>query len=257
MKIIALNGDYGYIKPIETTVKSILVHNHDVKIYIINPDIPHEWFVNLNCYLRQVGAEIVDKKVDLELLNQMHTSFDHISKASFGRILIPNLIPEDKVLYLDSDIIVDDKIDTIFDIDFGNKMLYAVPDFYAPLKGDEKSYAVDNGVGEYNTGVLLINNKRWREEKVVDRLLEMGENNNLANGDQTIINEFFNGKIGQLDPIYNYQIKHENNIPKQMDKLESLKKTANPKIIHYITKYKPYSLISFGGLRKNGGNILT
>ncbi len=65
MKVIALSGDYGYLNQIETTIKSIIVHNRDVKIYVINPDIPHEWFVNLNYYLKQVGAEIVDKKLIL------------------------------------------------------------------------------------------------------------------------------------------------------------------------------------------------
>ena len=107
MKVIALSGDYGYLNQIETTIKSIIVHNRDVKIYVINPDIPHEWFVNLNYYLKQVGAEIVDKKVNPGLLDQMHSSRNHISTATFGRILIPKVISEDKVLYLDSDIIVD------------------------------------------------------------------------------------------------------------------------------------------------------
>ena len=38
--VIALVGDYGYINQIETTIKSIIYHNHDCKIYVINPDIP-------------------------------------------------------------------------------------------------------------------------------------------------------------------------------------------------------------------------
>ncbi len=178
MKVIVLNGDCDYLNQIETTIKSIMVHNQDVKIYVINPDIPHEWFVNLNYYLKQVGAEIVDKKVDPELLDQMHSSRNHISTAAFGRILIPKLISEDKVLYLDSDIIVDANLDAVFAIDFGENMLYAVPDFYGPHKFDEQGYVIDDEIGEYNTGVLLINNKRWREEKVADRLLEMGKNDN-------------------------------------------------------------------------------
>ncbi len=48
LKTIVLNGDYGFLDKIETTVKSIIYHNQKVKIYVINPDIPHEWFINLN-----------------------------------------------------------------------------------------------------------------------------------------------------------------------------------------------------------------
>lgn len=249
MKVIVLNGDCDYLNQIETTIKSIMVHNQDVKIYVINPDIPHEWFVNLNYYLKQVGAEIVDKKFDPELLDQMHSSRNHISTAAFGRILIPKLISEDKVLYLDSDIIVDANLDAVFAIDFGENMLYAVPDFYGPHKFDEQGYVIDDEIGEYNTGVLLINNKRWREEKVADRLLEMGKNDNLANGDQTIINDYFKGRIGQLNPRYNYQIGYELNGALHTHILESLKKVVDPQIIHYITNDKPYNLLSIGSLR--------
>ncbi|MBB1070203.1 SP_1767 family glycosyltransferase [Limosilactobacillus sp. RRLNB_1_1] len=257
MKVIALSGDCGYINQIETTIKSVMAHNRNVKIYVINPDIPHEWFVNLNYYLKQVGSKVVDKKVDPGLLNQMHVSFDHISTASFGRILIPNLISEDKVLYLESDTIVDSNIDSVFDLEFGDKMIYAVPDFYTPLKFDKNGYVIDSEIGEYNTGVLLINNKKWRAEKVVDKLLEMGKNNNLANGDQTIINEFFKGQIGQLNPRYNYQIGYEFMSSFHNHILRSLKKVINPKIIHYISKQKPYKLISIGSLRKKWWSYYT
>ncbi len=250
MKVIALSGDYGYLNQIETTIKSIMAHNRDVKIYVINPDIPHEWFVKLNYYLKQVGAKIIDKKVDPGLLDQMHVSRNHISAASFGRILIPMLILEDKVLYLDSDIVVDANLDDIFSIDFGDNMLYAVPDFYHPHKFDEQGYIIDNEINDYNTGVLFINNKRWREEKVADRLLEMGKNDNLANGDQTIINDYFKGRIGQLNPKYNYQIGYELTGDKMYRYiLSSLKTVTHPQIIHYVTGDKPYKLLSIGSLR--------
>lgn len=44
-KVFVLAGDYGYIRQIETTLKSICYHNSDVKAYIFNQDIPQEWFV--------------------------------------------------------------------------------------------------------------------------------------------------------------------------------------------------------------------
>ena len=38
-KVIALSSDYNYISQIETTIKSILFNNLNVKIYVINSDI--------------------------------------------------------------------------------------------------------------------------------------------------------------------------------------------------------------------------
>lgn len=117
LKTIVLNGDYGYLDEIETTIKSIIFNNKEVKIYVINPDIPHEWFINLNQYLNQIGSQIVDKKINQEYLNDVNSTFRGIKNIAFARILIPKLINEDKVLYLDCDIVVDANLDELFNID--------------------------------------------------------------------------------------------------------------------------------------------
>ncbi|RMX26734.1 SP_1767 family glycosyltransferase [Limosilactobacillus reuteri] len=237
MKVIALSGDYGYLEQIETTVKSVLTHNRDVKIYVINPDIPHEWFVNLNCYLRQVSSEIVDLKIDTGLLDTINSTFKGIKNITFARLLIPNLIEEDKVLYLDSDIIVDANLDELFNINLTDKWVLGVRDYQVP--------------SEFNAGVLLINNKKWRETNIVDNFLEKAKDPNLPNGDQTVINTILKNKIEELDLSYNYQIGFE---PiafwgENSHIVAALDKVKNPKIIHYITEDKPYNLVSANSLR--------
>lgn len=59
-KVIALSSDYNYISQIETTIKSILFNNLNVKIYVINSDIPQEWFLGLNKFLANSNSEIHD-----------------------------------------------------------------------------------------------------------------------------------------------------------------------------------------------------
>ncbi len=171
LKTIVLNGDYGFLDKIETTVKSIIYHNQKVKIYVINPDIPHEWFINLNQYLNQIGSQIVDKKIDQAYLNNVNSSFKGIKNIAFARILIPELIKEDKVLYLDCDIVVNANLDELFNIDLENKWVCGVRDYQVPA--------------EFNSGMLLINNKKWKESNIVASLLEKAKDPNLRNGDQT------------------------------------------------------------------------
>ncbi|GGI64148.1 SP_1767 family glycosyltransferase [Limosilactobacillus caviae] len=237
MKVIALSGDCGYINQIETTLKSIMVHNRNVKIYVINPDIPHEWFVNLNQYLAQIGSSIIDAKVDPERLQIMHPSFEHITSSSFGRFLIPEFVREDKALYLDSDLIVTSSLNELFQTKFKDKLLLAVRDY--------------NQNTLFNAGVMLINNRGWKEKRVVNSLINMGKNPNLLNGAQTVINDFFQGQIGELDLTYNYQIGFEkdafwNNLDHILSLLDKVK---NPKIIHYVTSDKPFNLTSTSSLR--------
>ncbi len=195
LKTIVLNGDYGYLDEIETTIKSIIFNNKEVKIYVINPDIPHEWFINLNQYLNQIGSQIVDKKINQEYLNDVNSTFRGIKNIAFARILIPKLINENKVLYLDCDIVVDANLDELFNIDLENKWVCGVRDYQVP--------------SEFNSGVLLINNKKWKESNIVSSLLEKAKDPNLRNGDQTVINEVFKDRIEELDLSYNYQIGFE------------------------------------------------
>ena len=127
-KVIALSSDYNYISQIETTIKSILFNNLNVKIYVINGDIPQEWFLGLNKFLANSNSEIHDIKINPNNIKHLQTSWDHISNITWGRILIPELINDDQVLYLDSDIIVNGNLNDLFRINMQQYMLGAVPE---------------------------------------------------------------------------------------------------------------------------------
>lgn len=133
MKTIALSVDYSWIDQAETTLKSIYAHNQDVKTYIINPDIPHEWFMNINGYLKELSSEVIDLKIDLSRFKDMPNPEDRISKMVYGKFLIPELIKEDKVLYLDSDVIVDQNLDQLFETNIEDRPLYTVTDYFNRL----------------------------------------------------------------------------------------------------------------------------
>ncbi|MDS8186427.1 glycosyltransferase, partial [Streptococcus pneumoniae] len=79
---------------------------------------------------------------------------DHISSITYARYFIPEYVPEDKVLYLDSDLIVNTSLEKLFSICLEEKSLAAVKD--------------TDGI-TFNAGVLLINNEKWRQEKLKER----------------------------------------------------------------------------------------
>lgn len=81
-KVIALSSDYNYINQIETTIKSILFNNLNVKIYVINSDIPQEWFLGLNKFLVNSTSEVQDIKINPNDIKHLQTSWDHISNIS-------------------------------------------------------------------------------------------------------------------------------------------------------------------------------
>lgn len=154
-KTIVLAGDRNYTRQLETTIKSILYHNRDVKIYILNQDIMPDWFRKPRKIASMLGSEIIDVKLPEQTVFQDWEKQDHISSITYARYFIAEYIPEDKVLYLDSDLIVNTSLEKLFSICLEEKSLAAVKD--------------TDGI-TFNTGVLLINNEKWRQEKLQEHL---------------------------------------------------------------------------------------
>lgn len=60
----------------------------------------------------------------------------------------------------------------------------------------------------FNSGMMFINNKRWREENMAQQLVELTDRElaNVTEGDQSILNLMFEGKKLDLEDTYNFQI---------------------------------------------------
>ena len=61
-KVIALGADTHYLDKVETVIKSVSVHNHNVKFYVFNDDLPSEWFLLMRNRLNVIGSEIINVK---------------------------------------------------------------------------------------------------------------------------------------------------------------------------------------------------
>lgn len=236
IKTIVLAGDRNYTTQLETTIKSILYHNRDVKIYILNQDIMPDWFRKPRKIARMLGSEIIDVKLPEQTVFQDWEKQDHISSIAYARFFIPEYVPEDKVLYLDSDLIVNTSLEKLFSIDLENRLLAAVKD--------------TDGI-TFNTGVLLINNEKWRQEKLKERLIEQSVvtikevkegNFEHFNGDQTILNQVCSSQWLELNRIYNLQVGHD--IVALYNNWQGhLAFNDKPVVIHFTTFRKPWTTL--------------
>ena len=235
-KTIVLAGDRNYTTQLETTIKSILYHNRDVKIYILNQDIMPDWFRKPRKIARILGSDIIDVKLPKKAVFQDWTKQDHISSIAYARYFIPDYIPEAKVLYLDSDLIVNTSLEKLFSLDLEKKLLAAVKD--------------TDGI-TFNTGVLLINNEKCRQEKLKEQLIEQsiatireveeGRFENF-NGDQTILNQVCSNQWLELDKEFNLQVGHD--ITTFYNKWNNyFNEVVPPSIIHFVSYRKPWTTL--------------
>lgn len=126
------------------------------------------------------------------------------TEAASFRLLLPELLPEyEKILYLDCDIIVRQDVGKLFrETELGENWLGVV--FEAPIEQQaERFRALGCDPSRYfNSGFLLMNLARMRDEKVTEKLLEACRVPYLEFPDQDALNQVCQGHVLPLSPLY-------------------------------------------------------
>ena len=228
---IVLIADQAYTEQLTVTMKSIMYHNKSVDFYIINQGIMPDWFRKMRRIVRNLGGELYNIPFDIGLISAEWRTQDHISPIAYAKYFIPRLIDRERVLYLDTDVIVNGSLTSFFLTDLKGFPVAAVRD-------------VD---GSFNTGVMLIDNLQWKDLSVLDKCLELSEGEKSKhwelehfNGDQTILNSVFQDNWLELDKRFNVQVGYDlvafyNHWEKHFN-LED-----EPLVIHYTTNRKPWN----------------
>ena len=240
-RAVVFAGDYAYIRQIETAMKSICRHNSRLKIYVLNKDIPQEWFSRLRMYIQEMGGDLIDcKLIGPQFQMNWSNKLPHINHMTFARYFIPDFVTEDRVLYLDSDLVVTGDLTDLFELDLGENYLAATRSCFSA------------GVG-FNAGVLLINNKKWKSNNMRQQLVDLTEkeHENVGEGDQSILNILFQNSCYQLEDTYNFQIGFDAGAAEKNHAFVfEIPLTPIPKILHYISPDKPWKQFSVGRLRE-------
>jgi len=147
-------------------------------------------FVNMNDYITKLKLNMGAKRTPVAL---------------YLRLFLSSVIPPtyDKVLYLDCDTIILDSLRKLWDIDMTGYMVAGVKDTV------ERYYFRKIGLFPsdiyINSGVLLVNLAKWREENIVRKFIEFIDtfDGNVPHHDQGVINAVCNKKKLVISPRYN------------------------------------------------------
>ncbi len=115
-------------------------------------------------------------------------------------------------MYLDADILVLDDLESLWETDLEGAVVGAVLDGLDPkLKHGDPGFEEVPRVQDYfNSGVLLIDLGRWREERISERALELLINHPQSLfSDQDALNIVCDGRWKKLDPRWNFQDYYE------------------------------------------------
>lgn len=195
----------------------------------------------------KVTCLCVERNIEREL-KYMYSNF-HFSKEMFYRILIPTILPQyDRAIYLDCDIVVLGDISELYNMELDGNIVAAGKDI---MHGASKNYVISElglDVSNYiNSGVLLIDSKAFREEKIKEKCFEeLAVRPNLRYPDQDIINIVCSGRIKYLprkwNYIWHYHIIRDNpslNLSPE-EQAQYIEDAKDISILHYTSSIKPW-----------------
>lgn len=148
------------------------------------------------------GAELVFARVDEGDFRGLPLS-DWVTVQAWFRIKIPELFPElDKVLYLDCDTLAVGPLEPLWNKSLNGFSAGVVRDIW-----DVNKYLRRLGMKSkdyFNSGVMLINCRYWRENNLSEKMLGYARNKNLKFCDQDTLNKIMDTSKLMLPMKFNY-----------------------------------------------------
>lgn len=204
--------DNNYVPFLAVSIKSLLDNaskDYFYNIHILTDGISAENVARLQEHMSQNSKLIIDdvsKNVEKIKARLEATLRDYYTASIFYRIFIAALYPEyKKAIYLDCDIAVVGDISKMYEIDLGDNIFGVIPDDVIAGVEQFQIYATE-GVGvEYhkyfNSGVLLMNLEKYREEKIKEKFVYylVKYNFETAAPDQDYLNVLCKDKVMYLE----------------------------------------------------------
>lgn len=244
---IALATDNNFVHPCAVCITSVLENHKEIEchIYVLTEGLNKD---NENIFLRL--ASIYNQKIEIVNVNPASIknikANDRFPIANYYRLLLPEILDVDRVLYLDGDIIVRKNILEFYNENLEGLACAVVEDH----RDDDIRFQNRNGVyGKFcNAGVLVINLDFWREHNVSQQLIDFIIDNTgkLLFPDQDALNYVERDYLKFCSYTYNYQVEwylpFEEMYMHKSKWDEIAKYREDPAIIHYNESLKPWHL---------------
>lgn len=259
MMNIALGFDKNFAAYAATTIKSILLHNKNLKFYLMHDNLP-------KTDIKKISKMIEEHKEAYQWID-MSGEFENLftgnwkSKTLYFPLKLPSICDDNRILFLDADTFVLDDLSTFYNQNLDGYYLAAVNDYgmLSDLKTDNRlklgNETVD--IKEYfqkirkwnntdmqryfNSGMLLMNLDEMRKNNVEEQLIDSLKFNIFAFPDQDCINYVCHDHVKIIEPKYNFMVIFKSTWNRLDNELkESLmpykEEKVKPLIIHYLLK---------------------
>lgn len=194
---VACATNLAWLPHCATMLHSLMTHQRQpVHVHFLGEDdVAEDLREGLAAMVTGMGCELSDHRVPAALVAGLT---DYIPPAQWYRVFLPELLPElDRVLYLDSDIIVTDSLKGLWRVDISRYALAAVTTVF-PSREWGVRHCASLGLSRpelyFNSGVILMNLDELRRSesrrRVCDYAIENIDRHRAAEVDEASVAEF-------------------------------------------------------------------
>ena len=235
---IFFSTDDNYIPYLDVAITSLIENaskDYNYKIVVLNTGISPENIAKVKINERPgFSIDFIDISKRVENIKSHFKNVYHFSIAAYYRLFIASLFPQyDKILYLDCDLVVLGDISELYNTNLGENILGVVSDLYVRNTKEFRIYA-QKAIGVnpdtyFNSGVLAINLKQFRKEKIEEKFIALitKYDFDLLDPDQAYLNYLCFNKTYMLPNGWN---KVPSDVPCE----------GNKNIVHYALYKKPW-----------------
>lgn len=218
------------------TISMIKKYTTNLDIFVLHTDLSDKSKDRLRT-LETESVNIHFVKIDRDLFSNLPLTLDGITIETYYRYLLPEILVDcDKVIYLDSDLLIRCDVKELWDIDVSQHYLAGVNEIDIINRFPDHKLKLGFDLDELfiNVGVLICNLQKMRQDKITHHLFTETERlkDIILFQDQDVINVALKGKIADLPLAYNYTVEA---MEKDLLSLDEIK------VIHYNSQIaKPW-----------------
>ncbi|HMP79870.1 MAG TPA: glycosyltransferase family 8 protein [Pirellulaceae bacterium] len=279
--VVLCTTDERYAMPLAVTLSSAaeqLPVGRSMCVYLVDAGLSSESRHQLHASLAPHPVELNFVPADAAELGGLSISH-HISHTAYLRLLADRWLPSDlqRVIYLDSDLLVRDSLTELWSAELGDHAVLAVPDIACPFVNARfgcRNYRkaspylaclspVQNhrqlGLAAdslyFNSGVMVMNLDRWRRERLGEQMLECLRANreHIWCWDQYALNVVLAGRWGRLPLRWNvgtHAFEYPSLACAPLEQAEFAESLQRPAVFHFTTEFKPWLYRSNHPLRE-------
>lgn len=205
--------DDNFVMPTSVAITSMILNKREETSYRVHiltdgiSDANELKLKSLECFRIDINLIEMNREELQEIGRSNISDSIHVPVTSMFKFFIPDLFKDhDKILYLDGDVLVRDDLTELYSTDVSEVYAAVVSDM-KPVVGylipHMKKLGIDNE-SYFNSGVMLLNLDRLREDDVSKKLFEYRKNKINLFMDQDALNYALGHNVRYVDVRFNF-----------------------------------------------------